>query len=83
MKKKREYLRLLEKSILAMEESVSAFNGVRRPYRVEESLILMTNAWELLAKAVLVKKHHSIAQDKLGNTISAVRRQLDLPGDDN
>jgi hypothetical protein len=54
-----------------MEESVAAFNGVRRPYRVEESLILMTNAWELLAKAVLVKNHQSIAQDKLGNTISA------------
>jgi hypothetical protein len=71
MKKKREYLRLLQKSIQAMEESVAAFNGVRRLYKVEQSLILMTNGWELLAKAVLVKNHHSIVQDRLGNTISA------------
>jgi hypothetical protein len=71
MRKKREYLRLLEKSIQAIEESVAAFNGVRRPYKVEESLILMTNAWELLAKAVLVRNHQSIIRDMLGNTISA------------
>lgn len=71
MRKKREYLRLLEKSIQAMEESVAAFNGVKRPYKVELSLILMTNAWELLAKAVLVKHHKRIVLDSRGNTIPA------------
>jgi len=71
MRKKREYLRLLEKSLPAIEESIAAFNSVGRPYKVETCLILMTNAWELLAKAVLVKNKQSILLDRLGNTISA------------
>ncbi len=71
MRKKRVYIRLLGKAVEAMEEAIAAFNGVKRPYKVELSLILMTNAWELLAKAVLVKKRQSITQDNSGNTISA------------
>src|SRR5690606_23575737 len=35
--------------------------------------ILMTNAWELLAKAILVQAHQSIRQGQRGETISAER----------
>jgi hypothetical protein len=71
MKKKRTYIRLLERAIYAIEEAIAAFNGVRRPYKVEVAMILMTNAWELLAKAVLVKKKQIITQDNEGYTITA------------
>jgi hypothetical protein len=71
MKKTREYLQLMEKAIYAVEEAVDAFNRVGRPYKVETCLLLMTNAWELLAKAVLVKRRQSILKDSQGNTISA------------
>jgi hypothetical protein len=70
MRKRREYLRFLDKSVFAIEEAVDAFNRVGRPYKVETCLILSANAWELLAKAVLVKNHKSIRSDNLGNTIS-------------
>lgn len=71
MKKKRAYIRLLEKSIYALEEAIASFNGVRRPYKVETALILMTNAWELLGKAVLVKKKQIITQENVTDTITA------------
>ena len=71
MKLKREYLRLLEKAIRALEGAVDSFNSVHQPYRNETTLILMTNAWELLSKAVLVRAHKSIAGDRPGTTISA------------
>lgn len=60
MRKKRVYIRLLGKAVEAMEEAIAAFNGVKRPYKVELSLMLMTNAWELLAKSVLVKKSRAL-----------------------
>jgi hypothetical protein len=68
---KREYLRLLEKSIAAIESAIDSFNRVNHPYKNENTLILLTNAWELLSKAILVRKHHSIVKDAHGNTISA------------
>lgn len=71
MKKKREYLKYLDKSILAIEYAVDSFNRVYNPYKDETTLILMTNAWELLSKAVLLKTHQTILKDKKGNTISA------------
>jgi len=71
MEHRREYLQLLEKARRAIEASIDAFNRVNHPYRNETTLILMTNAWELLAKAVLVRKHSSIQRDSQGNTISA------------
>lgn len=71
MKLKREYLRLLEKAIHALEGAVDSFNSVHQPYRNETTLILMTNAWELLSKAVLVRAHKSIAGDRPGTTIPA------------
>jgi len=55
-KKKREYLRLLEKSIDIMHSSIDSFNRVYGEYRVENTLILLTNAWELFGKAILIKK---------------------------
>jgi hypothetical protein len=71
MKLKREYLRLLEKAIYALEGAIDTFNSVHQPYRNETSLILMTNAWELLAKAVLVRHHKPIVGGRPGTTIPA------------
>lgn len=73
MKGRREYLCLLEKSLNATRSSIAAFNRVYDKYKIETCLILMTNGWELLGKAVLVKKHgrNSIVKDKNGNTSSA------------
>ena len=71
MRKKREYLRFLSKAIPAMESAIDNFNRVKHPHRNESTLLLITNAWELLAKSVLVKKKVSIKKDKQGNSISA------------
>lgn len=71
MRKKREYLRILDKAIPAMESAIDSFNRVKHPYRNESTLLLISNAWELLAKSVLVKRKVSIRKDKQGNTISA------------
>lgn len=68
---RREYLQLLERAKLAAEAAIDSFNRVHNPYRDECTTILLTNAWELLAKAVLVKKRQSIRRDRRGNTISA------------
>ena len=71
MRKKREYLRYLDRSIYAIESAIDNFNKVRNPYRNETTLMLLTNAWELLSKSILIKKHISIKKDNRGNTISA------------
>lgn len=71
MRKKREYLRILDKAIPAMESAIDSFNRVRHPYRNESTLLLISNAWELLAKSVLVKRKVTIRKDNQGNTISA------------
>ncbi len=68
---RREYLQFLDAAKLAAEEAINAFNSVRRPYRFEMALLLFTNAWELLAKAVLLQKKQSIAKGQRGDTISA------------
>jgi hypothetical protein len=70
-RKRREYLRLLDAAKAAGDAGVDAFNGVGRPYKTETSLLLLCNAWELLAKAVLVHKKESIAKGQRGETISA------------
>lgn len=66
---RREYLRLLDAAKAAVELAVDCFNRVHNPYRDESTLILMTNAWELLAKAVLVKQHKPIVRGRRGETI--------------
>lgn len=68
---RREYLQLLDAAKSAAETAIDAFNGVRHPYRFETTLILFSNAWELLAKAVLLHKKQSIAKGQRGETISA------------
>lgn len=81
MARQREYLALLKASKSAAESAIDAFNRVRHPYRDECTVILLTNAWELLSKAVLVKKKQSIKKDRRGNTIAAevaVSRLRDL-----
>lgn len=50
---------------------MDSFNRVRHPYRNETALILLANAWELLAKAILVQARQSIAKGQRGDTISA------------
>ncbi len=69
-RRRREYLQLLDAAKAASETAIDSFNHQRNPYRNESTLLLLTNAWELLAKAVLLKKHKSIA-DRQGRTISA------------
>jgi len=53
-----------------MESAIDSFNRVKHPYRDETTLLLISNSWELLAKAVLVKKKISIETNK-ENSISA------------
>ncbi|MBI4502821.1 MAG: hypothetical protein HY700_16875 [Gemmatimonadetes bacterium] len=55
----------------AAESAIDAFNRVWHPYRYEATLILLTNAWELLAKAVLVQQRESIVKGQRGDTITA------------
>src|SRR5690606_27896894 len=68
-RRRREYLQLLDASKAAIEMAVDSFNRVHNPYRNESTLILLTNAWELVAKAVLVQKHESILRGQRGETI--------------
>ena len=70
-RQRREYLILLDKAKAAAETAVDQFNRVRNPYRNESTLILMANAWELLAKAVLLKARHSIREGRSDRSISA------------
>lgn len=71
MRKKREYLRILDKAIPAMESAIDSFNRVKHPYRNEATLLLISNAWELLAKSVLVKRKINIWKKEPDNSIPA------------
>lgn len=55
----------------AMETGIDLFNGVWAPYRNEATLLLIANAWELLAKAVLLREGESIVRGQRGESISA------------
>ena len=68
---RREYLILLDKSKAAAESAIDSFNRVNHPYRNETTLILLSNAWELLGKALLVQARQSIQHGQRGETISA------------
>lgn len=70
-RRRREYLQLLDAAKVAMETGIDAFNRVWHLYRYQTTLLLLTNAWELLAKAVLVQQKESIARGQRGETISA------------
>ncbi len=76
-RRRRKYLQLLDASKNAIEMAIDCFNRVHNPYRNESTLILMSNAWELLAKAILVKHHISISKGNREETIGpqvAIRR---------
>ncbi len=70
-RRRREYLILLDKAKAAAETAIDSFNRVNHPYRDETTLILLANAWELLAKAALLQAHQSIRKGQRGETISA------------
>jgi len=69
-RKKRDYLLYLDRSIDAIHLAIDSFNRVYNCYKIENTLILLTNAWELLCKALLLKKHVNIRKNK-NHTISA------------
>jgi hypothetical protein len=70
-RKRRDYLLFLDAAKVAAETGVDAFNRVWHPYRFQTTLLLLSNAWELLAKAVLLQKKESILRGQRGETISA------------
>jgi hypothetical protein len=70
-RRRREYLLFLDAAKFAAETGIDAFNRVWHPYRYETTLLLLTNAWELLGKAILVQSKESITRGQRGETISA------------
>jgi len=70
MKGKREYIDYLNQAIRAITSSIDRFNSIYDPYGIESSLVLSTNAWELLAKAYLLKNRKSIRKN-YGYSINA------------
>ncbi len=70
-RKRREYLQLLDAAKVAAETGIDSFNRVWHPYRFQTTLLLLTNAWELLAKAVLLHKKEPISRGQRGETVSA------------
>lgn len=78
-RRKREYLLYMDRAKSAALAAVDSFNSVNHPYRPETTLILLANAWELLAKAILIHLKESITVGRRGETISgekAVHRLL-------
>ena len=69
-RRRREYLELLDAAKRAVETAIDAFNCVWHKYRDQTTLLLLANAWELLAKAILVRQGESIARGQRGETIS-------------
>ncbi len=51
----RSYGKYLDKSIDAIHSGIEYVNSINNPYSKESGIILMSNAWELLAKALLIK----------------------------
>lgn len=70
-KKTRAYLQYFAKSLEALEAGIGCHNLVNNKYRNESTFILLCNAWELLAKAVLIKHKISIEGSSRDTTISA------------
>jgi hypothetical protein len=70
-RKRREYLRYLDAAKAAAETGIDAFNCAWHRYRNQTTLLLLANAWELLAKAVLLADKQSISRGNRGETIAA------------
>lgn len=71
MKQKRLYLQYCEKSLSSIKSAIESFNSVYDKHKIETTLILLTSAWELLCKGILVRDKVSIYKDKHKNTLSA------------
>ena len=72
MRQKRQYLQYCEKSLSALRSAVASFNSVYDQYKIEITLILLTNAWELFGKAILIRARESILRgDKQNSSLSA------------
>jgi hypothetical protein len=70
-RRRREHLQFLDAAKGAGETAIDAFNSVWHPYRFQTTLLLLTNAWELFAKAVLLRRKISIVRGQRGETIPA------------
>lgn len=70
-RQRREYLRFLDKSKEAAECAIDNFNRVKGLFRTEATLILISVAWELLAKAILIQTKKTIKKSNSEDTISA------------
>ena len=62
--KTRIYNKYREKSILAINGAINSFNQVYGDYNTEITIILLGNAWELLAKSILIKQKEDIYLNK-------------------
>ncbi|MFH1777805.1 MAG: DUF3644 domain-containing protein [Candidatus Omnitrophota bacterium] len=72
MRQKRQYLQYCEKSLNALRSAIASFNSVYDQYKIETTLILLTNAWELFGKAILIRAQESIFRnDKQNSSLSA------------
>jgi len=64
MKRKRLYLRYVDRSVEAMKSGIDCFNRVRDQYKYETTFMLLTNSWELLGKAYLIRDKKNIKAKK-------------------
>ena len=56
----REYTKLAKTSTQIMLAAIDNFNRVFSDYKNQTTFILITNAWELISKAILLKKRKNI-----------------------
>ena len=70
IKSKRKYLLYVDKSINALLAGIDRINSVHDKYKIEEAFILLTNAWELLGKGILIRDKENIILSG-GRSISA------------
>jgi hypothetical protein len=71
MNKTREHNEMASGAVKAVQSAVDSFNRVHDPFKIETCLVLLTISWELVAKAILLKRKIEISKDAHGNTISA------------
>jgi len=69
----RRYLKFLDSSQQSLEAGVGLFNQPNGPHRNAATLILVASAWELLAKAVLIRRGKKIEEGRSSRSISAER----------
>lgn len=58
------YRKLIDNSVSALVAGIEIYNKPRFTYRDEVVVILVTNAWELMLKAMLAKARHSLHYKK-------------------